>query len=69
MTWGVFLGEIVKNIIRNELYLLFFIVIEEVIRVLMKARDDLSFSLNQIIIMVVIVAVISVIQQLIKKKP
>ncbi|KYH29469.1 MULTISPECIES: hypothetical protein [Clostridium] len=63
------MGEIVKNIIRNELYLLFFIVIEEVIRVLMKARDDLSFSLNQIIIMVVIVAVISVIQQLIKKKP
>ncbi|MDF2878780.1 MAG: hypothetical protein K0S30_1876 [Clostridia bacterium] len=64
----MFLRSIIKNIVKNELYLLFFIIVQEIILVLMKVRNDLSVSLNQAIIMVITVAILSVIQQLLKKK-
>ena len=62
------LREIVKNIVRKELYLLVFIVIMEIIRILMKAGDNLAITLSQFIIMAIITAILAVIQQLIKKK-
>lgn len=65
---GMFLRGVLRNIAKNELHLLLFIIVQEIIRVLMKVRDDLSIGLNQVIIMVIIVAILSVIQQLLKKK-
>ncbi len=60
---------ILKNIGKNELYLIFFLISQEIIRLLMKASNDLSVSLKQSIIMIIIVAVLSVIQQLLKRNP
>lgn len=59
--------KIIKNIIKNELYLLAFLVLQEIIRILMKAGDYLSVSLRQAVIMIIIVAVLSVIQQVMKE--
>lgn len=60
---------ILKNIGKNELYLIFFLISQEIIRLLMKASNDLSVSLKQSIIMIIIVAVLSAIQQLLKRNP
>ena len=62
------LREIVKNIVKKELYLLVFIAIMEIIRILMKAGDNVAITLSQSIIMAIITAILAVIQQLIKKK-
>ncbi|MDF2588460.1 MAG: hypothetical protein K0S41_2301 [Anaerocolumna sp.] len=59
--------KIIKNIIKNELYLLAFLVLQEILRILMKAGDYLSVSLKQSVIMIIIVAVLSVIQQVMKE--
>lgn len=64
----IFLIAIIKNIVKNELYLAFFIIVQEIIRILMKVRNDLSINLNQVMIMVIIVGILSVIQQLLRKK-
>ncbi|MDF2594174.1 MAG: hypothetical protein K0R69_515 [Clostridia bacterium] len=64
----MFLRAIIKNIVKKELYLSFFIIVQEIIRVLMKGRNELSITLNQAIIMIISVAILSVIQQLLKKK-
>ncbi len=59
--------KIIKNIIKNELYLIGLLVIQEILRLLMKAEDYLSIDFKQSIILVIIVAILSVIQQLIKE--
>lgn len=58
--------KIVKNIIKNEIYLLGFIVFQEILRILMKAGDNLAIDLKQSIIMFLTVAVLSVFQLIIK---
>lgn len=58
--------KIIKNIIKNELYLLGFLVFQEILRLLMKAGENLSIGLKQSIIMLITVAILSVIQQIIK---
>jgi hypothetical protein len=59
--------KIIKNIIKNELYLIGFLVFQEILRILMKAGGNLSIDLKQSIIMFIIVAILSVIQQIIKE--
>ena len=60
--------KIIKNIIKNELYLIGFLVIQEILRILMKAREELSIGLKTTIIMVITVAALSIIQQIIKER-
>jgi hypothetical protein len=64
--WGRNL-KIIKNIIKNELYLIAFLLLPEILGFLMKAEDYLSVSLKQAVIMIIIVAVLSVIQQVVKE--
>lgn len=59
--------KIVKNIIKNELYLLGILVFQEILRLLMKAGKYLSIDLKLAIIMIITVAILSVIQQIIKE--
>lgn len=59
--------KIIKNVIKNELRLLGFLVVQEILRLLMKAGKHLSIDLKQSIIMFIIVAILSVIQQIIKE--
>jgi len=59
--------KIIKNITRNELYLIGFLVFQEILRLLMKAGGNLSIDLKQSIIMFIIVTILSVIQQIIKE--
>lgn len=59
--------KIIKNIIKNELYLLSLLVFQEILRLLMKAGENLSIDLKQSIIMFITVAILSVIQQIIKE--
>ncbi|ROR25660.1 hypothetical protein EDD66_11010 [Mobilisporobacter senegalensis] len=59
--------KIIKNVIKNELRLLGFLVFQEIIRLLMKAGAHLAIDLKQSIIMFIIVAISSVIQQIIKE--
>lgn len=59
--------KIIKNVIKNELRLLGFLVFQEILRLLMKAGEHLSIDLKQSIIMFIIVAISSVIQQIIKE--
>lgn len=58
--------KIVKNIIKNEIYLLGFVVFQEILRILMKAGDNLAIDFKQSIIMFLTVAVLSVFQLIIK---
>lgn len=58
---------IIKNILKNELYLIFFLIFQETIRIIMKARNTLSISFNEIIVMIVVVAILSIIQKMFKK--
>ena len=58
------LKNIVKNIIKNELKLVALIVFNEILRLLMKAGEDLSINLKQSIIFFIIVVILSVIQQI-----
>lgn len=60
--------KILKNIIRNELFLLGFILLQEVIGLAMKASKDMFIDLELLIIMFIVVAILSVIQQIIKEK-
>jgi hypothetical protein len=60
--------KIVRNIIKNELYLLGFLVFQEILRLLMNAGDNLSIDLKQSIIMIIIVAILSVLQQIFKER-
>ncbi len=60
--------KIIKNIIRNELFLLGFILLQEVIGLAMKASKDMFIDLELFIIMFIVVAILSVIQQIIKEK-
>lgn len=59
--------NIVKNIIENELKLVTLIVFNEILRVLMKAGEHLSIGLKQSITFFIIVAILSVVQQIIKE--
>lgn len=59
--------KIIKNVIKNELRLLGFLVVQEILRLLMKAGEYLSIDLKQSIIMFIIVAILSVIQQIIRE--
>lgn len=59
--------KIIKNVIKNELCLLGFLVVQEILRLLMKAGEYLSIDLKQSIIMFIIVAILSVIQQIIRE--
>ncbi|WP_313134267.1 hypothetical protein [Anaerocolumna sp.] len=58
--------KIIKNILKNELRLVCLIVFNEILRLLMKAGEYLSIGLKQAIIWFIIVAILSVIQQIIK---
>lgn len=60
--------RIIKNIISKELYLLGFLVFPETLRLLMKAGETESTDLKQSIIMFLAVAILAVIQQIIKDK-
>lgn len=59
--------NIVKNIINNELKLVVLIVFNEILRLLMKAGEHLSIDLKQSITLFIIVAILSVIEQIIKE--
>ena len=58
--------NIVKNIFKNELKLVVLIAFNEILRLLMKAGEYLSINLKQSITLFIIVAILSVIQQIIK---
>ncbi len=60
--------KIIKNIIKNEIYLFDFLVFQEILRLLMKAGENLSIDLKQSIIMFISVTILSVIQQIIKER-
>ncbi len=60
--------RIIKNIIKNELFLIGFMLLQEVIRLVMKASKDMFIDLELFIIMFIMVAILSVIQQIIKEK-
>jgi hypothetical protein len=60
--------KIIKNIFKHELYLIFFLVFTEIIRRLMGASENVSVGLKQSIIMIIAVAILSVIEQIIKDK-
>lgn len=59
--------NIIKNIIKNELYLFAFLILSEVLRLFMKAGEYLSIDFIIAIIMVIAVAILSVIQQIVKE--
>lgn len=59
--------NIIKNIIKNELYLFAFLIFSEVLRLFMKAGEYLSIDFIIAIIMVIAVAILSVIQQLVNE--
>jgi hypothetical protein len=58
--------NIVKNIFKNELKLVVLIVFNEILRLLMKAGEYLSIDLKQSITLFFLVAILTVIQQIIK---
>lgn len=60
--------KIIKNIFKHELYLIFFLVFTETLRRLMGASENVAVGLKQSIIMIIAVAILSVIEQIIKDK-
>jgi hypothetical protein len=63
-----YMNLIFKNIFKNELYLLVFIISQELIRILMNVRDDLAISFNMVVFLIVTVAILSVIEYFVKAK-
>lgn len=67
-----FLGEavtlkILKNILKNELYLIGLLLLVQVMRPLLMSRD-LSIGLERFLLMVAVMAIFSVIQQIVRDR-
>lgn len=59
---------LVKRLLKNELYLLFFLVCDAVLRMFMGVSKDLAITLKQAGIMFLLIVLISVIQHLVVQK-
>lgn len=63
------LKEIFAAIAKNELILLCFILSQEILRTFMNASSDLAITRTQTMILAIVVALLSMVQQHLKKKP